>query len=405
MPIKAIVDGTEKEITRIPVLADNVYKDAWEVRDNQDRLLWYREDTLTGTSSISYKGYGIPLKSMKVVGNGQQSGTPSPDNIIMPEMCGERTGNLFDDAVYSAYKQGNGTYLGAIKNFYTTHVTPFTSDDIGKTFTFALVIRETTSKNVRVAANINGNDINGNSLYKAGTTTVTFTVSSANDYLYLNYGSGGENPITLDNIMLNSGSTALPYEPYGWKIPLTCAGQTTPLYLGEVSTVRKIRKLVLTGDETSWSDIGGSANPYRILLPDIVKTTNRNSVLFLSTHYLAVSNTESWSKYSTCVSWSFSGGVSAKSLQFRDTSKATLADFKSYLSEQFAAGTPVTVWYVLAEPETAIVNEPLAKIENYADELITVPGITPQTGTNALTVDTTISPSSVSITGHIKEIV
>ena len=49
--------------------------------------------------------------------------------------------------------------------------------------------------------------------------------------------------------MLNAGSTALPYEPYGYKIPITCGGQTVPVYLGEVPTVRRVKKLVLDGTE------------------------------------------------------------------------------------------------------------------------------------------------------------
>ena len=35
------------------------------------------------------------------------------------------------------------------------------------------------------------------------------------------------------DVMLNSGSTALPYEPYGYKIPIVLAGQTQNVYLTE----------------------------------------------------------------------------------------------------------------------------------------------------------------------------
>lgn len=284
MPIKAIVNGVEKEITRIPVLAHDiettVYKDAWEVRDNQDQLLWYREDTLTGTSSITYKGYGIPLKSMSVLGNGQQNGTPAPDNIIIPDFCGKLVGT-------------------------------------------------------------------------------------------------------------------------DWTIPITNAEQTQAVNLGQVQTVRRIKKRVLTGEEETWTTIAGNA-PYRISILDIVRTSDTNIVLFASSHYHAVSHSESWRQFPACFSWTFESGHSGECLVFRDINQASLADFKSYLAAQYANGTPVIVWYVLAEPEIGIVNEPLAKIGDYTDELITVPGITPQTGTNTLTVDTILSPSSVSITGHIK---
>ena len=33
--------------------------------------------------------------------------------------------------------------------------------------------------------------------------------------------------------MINEGSTALPYEPYGYKLPLTSAGQNVDIYLGD----------------------------------------------------------------------------------------------------------------------------------------------------------------------------
>ena len=41
-----------------------------------------------------------------------------------------------------------------------------------------------------------------------------------------------ESALAYDN-MLNDGSTALPYEPYGYKIPVVCGGRTTNIYLDE----------------------------------------------------------------------------------------------------------------------------------------------------------------------------
>lgn len=61
-------------------------------------------------------------------------------------------------------------------------------------------------------------------------------------------------------------------------------------------------------------------------------------------------------------------GGAGTSLWF-NTDYTTVASFKAYLAQQYANGTPVTVWYVLAEPETAVVNEPLMKIDGYADTI------------------------------------
>lgn len=63
--------------------------------------------------------------------------------------------------------------------------------------------------------------------------------------------------------MLNLGSTALPYEPYGYKLPLTVNSTAYPIYLGEAQTTRKIKKLVLTGGEDwVYSSSGGKKKEY-----------------------------------------------------------------------------------------------------------------------------------------------
>jgi hypothetical protein len=82
------------------------------------------------------------------------------------------------------------------------------------------------------------------------------------------------------------------------------------------------------------------------------------------------------------------------------TKEYQLAAFKQWLAAQYANGTPVTVWYVLAEPETGIVNEPLMKIGDYADTIsmeqagVQIPTLNGQT---VIDVDTTLKPSEVYI--------
>lgn len=61
----------------------------------------------------------------------------------------------------------------------------------------------------------------------------------------------------------------------------------------------------------------------------------------------------------------------------------------------------MTVWYVLANEQTGIVNEPPAKIGDYADELsstdagVAIPTVK---GNNTLTVETDLQPSEMTIT-------
>lgn len=179
-----------------------------------------------------------------------------------------------------------------------------------------------------------------------------------------------------------------------YKLPLTVNGTEHPIYLGQVETTRKIKKLVLTGEE-GWSITSNGV--LRIGLSGQLRPSTP-----LSTHYSG-SNATAWSNVpDKSVSVSISGY-----LAILDTTYTTVADFKSYLADQYAAGTPVTIWYVLATPETAIVNETLHKIGDYADTVsfaqagVTIPTVA---GANTLTVDTTVQPSKVSITGNIKEV-
>ncbi len=179
-----------------------------------------------------------------------------------------------------------------------------------------------------------------------------------------------------------------------YKIPILSNSTTTPVYLGEVQTTRKIKKLVLTGEE-SWVNTGGNA-PYRLIINDIAISPSTTSIEWYCSHYQSVSNEDSWASYDYCISRM---STTAQSLQFRDITKGDITAFKQYLATQYAAGTPVTVWYVLANETTGIVNEPLRKIDTYADEVsgITIPTIA---GANTISIGTTLQPSEVTVNYH-----
>ena len=177
-----------------------------------------------------------------------------------------------------------------------------------------------------------------------------------------------------------------------YKIPISSANTTTSIYLGEVETTRKIKKLVLTGDEawylyssgvvhqfyTQGNRIGGVANSsvYSTIAPYGMTANNRNK------------------KYG-CYTVTNGDEIAFQMYGSKDDFP-TQTEWKAYLAAQYAAGTPVIIWYVLATPTTGIVNEPLRKIGDYADTVsgITIPTIT---GANTIDVDTTLKPSEVSV--------
>lgn len=182
-----------------------------------------------------------------------------------------------------------------------------------------------------------------------------------------------------------------------WTLPLTVNGVEYPIYLGTAPTTRRVKKLVLTGEETWYSSsmFIGSMYVYHSQFPGIA----RRSPIYCS-HLIAAGSISQY-QHGTCLC-----DATSVNLWIFDTTTSPAA-FKSYLAAQYANGTPVTVWYVLAEPETAIVNEPLMKIGDYADTIsfaqagVTIPTVN---GANVLDVPTKIKPSEITIKGGISSV-
>ena len=255
-----------------------------------------KTETLTGIPPIIFRSDGTPLTAWSIYGNGQQTGTPTPDNPIMPTFCGK---------------------------------------------------------------------------------------------------------------LVESD----------WTIPITCAGQTVSVCLGQTQTVRRVKKLVLTGYENWETQPNVYINNTALFAvrqdqTQIGKMTNRQSI---NTHFISTAPGVNPQRQDyVCSGYHPADGYSdyyyirpdfsTIGITSETTGAAAIVAFETWLRQQYAAGTPVTVWCVLATPETAIVNEPIAKIGNYADELhsedagVTIPTTR---GQNVLTVDTDLQPSSVTISGHI----
>lgn len=168
----------------------------------------------------------------------------------------------------------------------------------------------------------------------------------------------------------------------GYKLPLTVNGTEYPIYLGQVETTRRIKELVLTGAE-SWMRYNGN---YYSSVTDRYSLQNMPCRCTHTAGGIIIDN----------------GSVRLKVFASRFTTVASnLEEWKSYLAAQYTAGTPVTIWYVLATPETGIVNEPLHKIGDYADTITMAQAgvaIPTSDGDNTITFGTTVQPSRMSAT-------
>lgn len=347
--------------------------------------------TLSGIPPLTFLSNGQPLLDLLISGNEEHSGTPTPDNPVMPQGTGERTGNLLDyKYLFSADYVKQSTYF----KYYRLTLSPNTQYTLktnapveSGTVTFFFGNSDTMATNT---------DGVGYDTPKTVTSNPDGSV-----YIAIRYATGASTPIDIVEesdfangtyrIMLNTGSTTLPFEPFGIKIPISSNSTTTPVYLGEVETTRRVKKYEFTGNETF--SVSSTDGKTRIGYAGFVnEITAASSTLCSHYKYKYASNI-----FPDVDCFMFS---SDKYMWIGVVYRTTVSDFKSYLTQQYAAGTPVTAWYVLAEPTTGIINEPLMKIGEYADTVsyeqagVEIPTAR---GTNTLDVLTDVKPSEVYI--------
>ena len=180
-----------------------------------------------------------------------------------------------------------------------------------------------------------------------------------------------------------------------YAIQITCGGTTQTIYLTEPlrkignyadtisndgTVTRYLKKMLITGTEA----VSKESSMYYI--SGGFPTTYSNWNEAKCSHFVRAES------YSDCNSNAGKFGVSNRTGAYiwfssRSYDFESKDDFKQWLADQYSAGTPVCVWYILSEPTTETVNAPT---------------ITPASGSNTFSVGTTLAPSSVSITGHIQ---
>lgn len=204
-----------------------------------------------------------------------------------------------------------------------------------------------------------------------------------------------ENPITPQECgdLVASGSYAGKYQ-----ISITLAGLTHNIYLDEPlrkigeytdcvdeggAVTRRIKRLALTGDE-GWTLT--SINAHGIVnfrYPGTIDDRLAQIGNVLSSHF-------PMSRSGNADVTNESVRITAQNILYLrcfESEVSTVSTLQQWLSDQYAAGTPVMIWYVLAEPTMDSVD---------------VPALTTAKGSNTLAVSSSLQPSVVSITGRIR---
>ena len=342
---------------------------------------------------------GTAITAYTLKGNTVQSGTPTPSNTIAVEGVGNKTANLLPTNI-TWYLNNNASAMDKSD----------VSDIRIKTDIFPV---SDTNAYLTVGGfnlpNIDGLYLAAIRFYGDDLTTPLTTSGSGNTraiptgakWASLLYGT---NSTTFDTSTIKSqmqvaqitaiyGQTApLSYIPYGYEIPISNGQASAVNYLGSVTSNREIQKLVLTGEET----VAGSAVTGGWIITNLSDSINNTAGVQTAycSHYEAKENgaMSGLSNGEMCISTQYNNRINFV------TSFSSATDFQAYLAQQYAAGTPVTVWYVLATPTTGIVNEPLMKIGTYADSISNAVAIPTTEGANTITVDTTVQPSEFTAT-------
>ena len=183
----------------------------------------YPIQTITGVPPIRFKSDGSPLAAWSIAGNRRQDGTDAP------QFVGVRTNNLFNwAAVMTGYRITWAT--GATVQDESAIMSDFIPVSVG-------IYRANASFNL-VGYDANKAYVGTYDPYtmtfrkEYGSKTSYYDISDVN-VAYVKLMSYSATDTLSAATMLNTGTTVLPFEPHGYKIDITCSGQTTPIYIGD----------------------------------------------------------------------------------------------------------------------------------------------------------------------------
>lgn len=216
------------------------------------RLLWLLSQkpklrTFSGVPPLTFKAKKSgTLKNYRIYGN-----------TVNGESVGDRTGNLFDGSFI--HRSVIGDTVGDDNPNRRSIVVDVSSYANGNKITFS---RETSAGNqlqmYQVDSPLEGGKLLNTNVVSDNSEALlaTITLDNISNYPYLMiFLNGATKPITdeellASKIMVNVGNTPLPYEPYGYRVPVTVANGTdtvtTNIYIPE--------QLKMVGDKAEYVD-------------------------------------------------------------------------------------------------------------------------------------------------------
>ena len=324
---------------------------------------------------------GIEFKKFKVGGNSKQDGTPTPETPIEIQNVNGSANTIItnENLLYDGFAKdfverinnsdkANITIINGKKYLYFLSSVGYVAGQDFKEhkqyfikgifkektkYTFsAKIMLSAARKEVNIAMRYTDGSLGYIMLNENATANeeLDFSLTSdPNKTLYsitVSYQSGGTF-IDLSTVTLKEGGTAdyIENKTQKFTFPLS-EGQKMPIgsYPADDGVYHKRRQIVLNGTE-NWGR-SSAMNGAMFTLNDCINAkpfTDIQNLNVLSSHFIRGTGYESTSAYGTF--WYNYAGTGLRFI-YNDV---TIDKWKSYLSEQYANGTPVTVEYELAE--------------------------------------------------------
>jgi len=305
-----------------------------------------------GSQATSYEPYtgNAPSPSPDYP---QEIHTVTGDNEV--DIVGK---NLFDkDTITNNYYYDtNGNYVSVNE----TYLSNFIEANANNSYTLQTSQATSTKR-------VNYFDSNKTWLSQttANTADYTFTTPNNTKYIRISFNQA----VNKDNIMLNKGTTALPYTPYqSQTYPITLgnlemckigdysdefilATNETGLTSGKWYLKKNIKKYIFTGNETINSEYSSATRSgFWILFSDILPYTDANEEPdILTTKFTSVSMNATWVDGNMSMT-TYEG--STQRVRFFLEANKTTDDLKNILINQ-------PIYYVLQTPEYILLNDTL----------------------------------------------
>lgn len=392
--LSGIVEGSLTQ-SGTPTQTNPIYPTANSINSFLDKkyLKYGTETDIITTLPKTIIGDGTAISSYTIKGNMSQSGTPTPSNPIYPSETGDKTANLFDNNATDTTKgYVSGEYLiytGSTSQNSLYRISEYIP--ISPNTSYTLVYGGIYNAPSICFYDANYNYIIGYAYNNRNVVTETAPIDAA--FCRLSYTKSN-----IGVVMFNTGSTSLPYEPYGYKIPISCGGDTVTAYTSEpireinsyadskteTTETRQLKKIVLDGTESFYSLYDTPWNDSLLISNSGVITgiTSNNPTPIICSHVPRVTLDTLYAQAATknCCAIQRYGNII-----FNLIGITTVEDYKTYLQQQYAAGTPVTFWFAVNAPTTTAVTMPTIPTTDTAE---------------TFDVDTTLKPSEVSLTYH-----